>query len=396
MSGLSGVCVLLGPSLVPVYDAEIEWDGGRITRVKGKAEGGTPRFIVLPPFVNSHTHLGDTIAKEASAGMSLEEAVDPIKGIKTKILEKADRKETVSAIRRSLVSALASGTGSIVDFREGGEEGVRMLTEAVNDSRIEIKVFGRLSKTPDPARVKSQDDFTEAEIDELYRVCSVSDGFGISGANEYSDKMLRRIRQIADECGKEVAVHVLESKKTRLRSVSIFGRDELARTTTELRPNLAIHLTDATRSELQLLSRLGTGIVMCPRSNAYLGNGQPPLGTGLALGAGLGTDNLMVNSADMFREMEFSYKSSLAFSSNPRSLSPKDVLLGATVNGSRLFGRGGIQVGEPASFMVLDLDRSDCLPTTNVYATIVNRCSRENVLCVLKEGQTIWGTLNLS
>jgi cytosine/adenosine deaminase-related metal-dependent hydrolase len=396
MNGLSGVCVLLGPSLTPVYDAQIEWDDGKITRIKGKTDGGPLRFVVLPSFVNSHTHLGDSIAKEASSGMTLEEAVDPVTGIKTKILEKADRRETVSAIRKSLLNALASGTGSIVDFREGGEEGIKALREAARDSRVEIQVFGRLSHPPEPARVKSQSDFTESEIEELYRVCSVSDGFGISGANEYSDRMLRRIRQVAEECGKKVAVHALESRKTRLRSIAAFGRDELVRITSELRPNLVIHLTDASRSEIQLLSSLGAGIVMCPRSNAYLGNGLPPLGVGLAFGAGLGTDNLMVNSADMFREMEFSYKSALAFSSDPKSLSPRDVLLGATVNGSRIFGREGIQVGEPASFVVLDLEKSDCLPALNVHATIVNRCSQENVVCVLREGQPIWGTLNFS
>ena len=74
-----------------------------------------------------------------------------------------------------------------------------------------------------------------------------------------------------------------------------------------LRPGLlAVHATQLGRSELATLAARGCVLVSCPRSNRWVGAGDPPLDDFYASGAvvALGTDSLAsVESLDMFAEL---------------------------------------------------------------------------------------------
>jgi cytosine/adenosine deaminase-related metal-dependent hydrolase len=64
--------VLAGESFEPTRGRVVVKDG-RIEAVEETDTESTD--IVLPAFVNAHTHLGDSVAKEAAVGLSLDEAV---------------------------------------------------------------------------------------------------------------------------------------------------------------------------------------------------------------------------------------------------------------------------------------------------------------------------------
>jgi hypothetical protein len=76
--------------------------------------------------VNAHTHLGDSIAKDAAVGLSLEAAVAPPDSLKHRRLAAADRPELVTAMRRTLRFMGDTGTVSCLDFRESGVAGARV------------------------------------------------------------------------------------------------------------------------------------------------------------------------------------------------------------------------------------------------------------------------------
>ena len=82
----------------------------------GAADG-----VVIPLLRNCHTHLGDTLARsEIPDNLSLEQLVGP-SGWKHKWLEKNNVENSIIAGMKEVIS---SGTGLIMDFREGGKEGV--------------------------------------------------------------------------------------------------------------------------------------------------------------------------------------------------------------------------------------------------------------------------------
>ena len=87
MEELSGT-VLVGESFEPVR-GRVVVEGGRIDAVEETDTDSTD--ILLPAFVNAHTHLGDSVAKEAAVGLSLDEAVAPPDSLKHRRLAAADR-----------------------------------------------------------------------------------------------------------------------------------------------------------------------------------------------------------------------------------------------------------------------------------------------------------------
>jgi aminodeoxyfutalosine deaminase len=69
---------------------------------------------------------------------------------------------------------------------------------------------------------------------------------------------------------------------------------------------MAVHAVQATREDLALLKRRGTTLVTCPRSNAFVGVGHPPIAAFYAAGVdvAVGTDSLSsVDDLNLFREL---------------------------------------------------------------------------------------------
>jgi len=386
---LGGVCALVGEDLEPLFDCEIVWRGDKIVSIEGKREGGFDGRVVIPSFVNAHTHIGDSVAKEAYIGLTLEETVDPHVGLKAKILGSSTREELVGAMREALTQCVASGVTHVLDFREGGVEGLELAKEACEGVGVRVALFGRPSKPPSKERVLSNERFGESELEELHRVCEISEGIGVSGANEYSDRMLEQIREVAKTHEKLVAVHCLESDNTRNKLKHVFGRDEFQRCFSLLKPNIFVHMTHATRREVALAGKAAK-IVCCPRSNAALANGFPPLREILKSGGALGTDNVMVNSPDMFREMEFAYKILVGSTKKP-FYDVRSVLKAATLNARQLLHLKPLSVGGNADFVVLNLVK--LRPFWNLHSTVVNRAQTENVEVVVKGGVIAKGLL---
>ena len=388
MPSLGGVCALVGEGLRPLFDCEIVWRGDRIVEIEANSNGRLQdvEHIVLPSFINAHTHIGDSLAKEAYIGLGLEEAVDPHKGLKTKIISTASKNDLVKAMRSVLEQCVSLGVTHLIDFREGGLEGLSLGREASQGLDIDLLLLGRLATPPSKGRILENQGFTDFELEELHKVCEKGNGLGISGANEYSDKMLTQIREIVRGQNKLLAVHCLESHETRGRLKGVLGRDEFQRCFNMLRPDVFVHMTDATPQEISYAFNIGV-VVSCPRSNAALGNGFPPLTQILNGGGGLGTDNVMVNSPDMFREMEFAYKCLVGTTRKPFQR-VEEVLKSATVNLRPRLGLKPIEVDAEADFMVLNV--RELRPFWNLSSLVVNRAQRENIEQVVRKGRKLY------
>ncbi|WP_232702457.1 amidohydrolase family protein [Halobacterium wangiae] len=330
---LSGT-VLWGEDYEPVQGTLVV-DDGEIVRLDEERTDSTD--IVLPAFVNAHTHIGDSIAKEAGRGLTLEELVAPPDGLKHRLLREADRSELVEAMRRSLQFMAETGTAATLEFREGGLEGVHAIREAAKGVGVEPFVFGR----GDPA------------------VVDAADGYGASGA---ADGEFGRERNAARTAGKPFAIHAGEVDATDINPAL------------DLDPDMLVHMVHAEQLHLDRVEDNGIPVAVCPRSNLVTDVGLPPVRELLdRTTVALGTDNVMTNSPSMFREMEFVAKCC--------DVEAPEVLEMATRAGASVVdgNYGVVKAGREARLLVLDGDSHNLAGARDVVRAVVRRAGSSDV-----------------
>jgi len=331
--------ILRGRSFQPV-EGRVVVEDGTITAI----EEATARNddIILPAFVNAHTHIADSVAKEAGEGLSLAELVAPPDGLKHRLLAEADRAELVRAMAETLSFMEANGTAAFVEFREGGVEGVEMIHEALAGVDIESVVLGR----------------------ESVEAMEASDGFGASGAN---DGDFTRERHATARAGKLFGIHAGEVDSSDINPAL------------DLDPDFLVHMVHAEQLHLERLADSETPVVVCPRSNAVTGVGLPPVRDLLeCTTVALGTDNVMLNSPSMFREMAMTAKLTDA--------STTEVLAMATINGAEIAGLdcGLVEEGREARLLVLDGSTPNLSGVKDPGRAVVRRASVEDINDVVR------------
>jgi cytosine/adenosine deaminase-related metal-dependent hydrolase len=105
----------------------------------------------------------------------------------------------------------------------------------------------------------------------------------------------------------------------------------------------------------------------------------------------IGTDNIMINSPDIFREMDYIWKVSR---SNGINLDAKSVLKMSTINAAEILGlnSGCIKDGRSADFIFLDKNTLDLYPIHDPYAAVVHRANQTSIRGVMISGKFIDGS----
>lgn len=366
-------------------------------------------FMIIPGFINAHTHIGDSIGKDFLIDSGLDERVHPVFGAKRNILQKTRPDHLKMFIRSSAISMMKKGIVAFADFREGGIEGVKLLKAAISDLPIKCVILGRVEYYFNPVKkeiihhevgIERKDKKLSSDLLQMASdILKIADGFGISGANENTDETLiqySKLLQSKNSTEKKKllsAIHAAESKDTNELSKSKTGMTEVYRIMRYLKPDILVHMTNADEEDISMVAKKGTGVIVCPRSNGILGVGIPKVARMLKLGCtvGIGTDNVMLNSPDIFKELDYLWKASRA--TEPEFISPKEILMMATVNNAKILGlnSGYIENGRSADLLFIDKNHIDLYPIHEPYASIVHRASQDSIKAVMINGKFIDG-----
>jgi cytosine/adenosine deaminase-related metal-dependent hydrolase len=333
--------------------------------------------IVAPAFINSHIHLGDSVAMDMGDGKPINEIVKPPFGIKHQILAKTPPDLMSNSMRESIWEMLRTGTTTFVDFREGGLEGIDILNEASEGIPIRKVVLGRhdsfLKSTPNPV--------IEVIVEELLESC---DGIAPSGLGEINDSVASVIIETCERMKKLSAIHVAEYEQVQRDSVNFTGMSEVQRAL-NAGFNLLVHLTAPIKNDLKLLADYGVSVVCCPRSNGALAVGIPPVKQMFDLGVNLllGTDNLMFNSPNLLREMEYTLKVTRGY--YREYFPPREILKMATVNAGKALklNIGSLEEGRLADVVIVEQMSHDPI------LSIINRTESKNIKGLITEGKLV-------
>ena len=347
-------------------------------------------LLLIPGLINSHTHIGDSIGKDVSLDSSVDSKIHPVSGIKQKILAETPKKELARFIRKSAISMLRKGTTTFVDFREGGIEGIQLLRNAIKENPIRSIILGRINYYQTKSEIKKNTPMPESYKTELKLLLRECDGVGISGPNENSDSNLNTYSKVK----KLRAIHSAETVQSYSTSKIITGCSEPIRALLA-KPTFLVHMTFATKNDLRKISNKIRGIVICPRANAVLAEGIPDiiLMDNMNCNLAIGTDNVMINSPDLFREMDYLWKVSMAL--HKKRIDPKIILKMVTVNAGKLLNQkiGVIKKGFLADCLFLEKKSIDLDPLNNPHAAVVHRASENSIKAVMIGGEFVHGKI---
>lgn len=368
--------VLKGQDLTPVCENIVIDDGKIIEMAKDVCEGkiiDATDSIVCPTFLNGHTHIGDSIIKDEGYGLSLGEMVKPPNGVKHKALANAEDGEIIDAMKKSMWDMFESGTTHFIDYREGGIKGVELLRKASKNLPVTPVILGRddsfYGQNPDLRKVKIA----------IRKLLKLADGIALSGFGEISDEVASLITSECRKAGKISSIHVAESMHLQDDSLRDFNKTEIQRGVDADFDQL-VHCTNPRNNDLELIKN--SNVVVCPRANANLNVGVAPLNEMFSKGIKplLGSDNLMLNSPNLFRELEFSLKIMSVYYKN--YLNPKDLLKTATTNIcnfeiNRYIEKPVIDVNQEANLFISKKY------SKNPYLNIINRCGTKDILYIM-------------
>ena len=397
--------------------------GGRIAAVGAAADVAAAhpgaqvvdlgRAIVMPGFVNCHSHLEYTLFRgildDAQFGDWILQLVD----FKASL---TPEEYTLSA-RLGAAESVASGITTVADTSYGGTS-MAPAAEAGLRGRLYLEVFGI-----DDTRIDETLAAIERRLDEARAAAPPAFDVGLMPHAPYtvSSRLFQALAAFSRERGISMASHVAESKEelTYVRSGSgKFAhdfREKLGWERMLVQPYgvspikylqqwgvfdtdfLAVHCTQATLDDVHILRAKGAPVVHCPKSNAKLGCGIAPLPDLLRLGVtvGLGTDSPAAsNIMDMFGEMRTMLFLHRAVERDVAVLDAQRCVRLATLGGAEALGLadevGSLEAGKYADFIAVDVSKSHFSPIDDPYSALVYGANQDDVRLTVVGGRTLY------
>ena len=364
----------------PIHDGFVAIDRGRILAVASRPpDEAVPLgpVAILPALVNAHTHLELSFLHDrVPPGESFNDWVTTMMSVRRASAPDPAAPRILDAARRAIEQARASGTGLIGDVSNTLST-VGVLRAARMPAHIFHELTGFNLADAEGRVARAREAIGKAGADD--------DGVRISLAPHapysVSPALFTAIRRDVDTHPHAVtSVHLGESVQEiqLLRDGSGPARvmlETLGVWTDAWRPpgrspvaylvdlgfldarTLVVHGVQFDDEDLAQLRAIGATLVSCPRSNAYVGVGSPPLDAFYASGVAVafGTDSLAsVADLNMFSEL-----------AEARRIAPRvparRLLESATLVGARALGLerecGSIEAGKRAALLAVEVPR---------------------------------------
>lgn len=350
-----------------------------------------PTHVVLPGFVNTHTHAAMTLLRGAAESASFE------RWLRTQVWPLEHRWIDAQYVRDgtelAIADMLTSGTTCFGDMHLFPEVAAQVVATTKMRACVGLPVVEQPTTWAESAGeclekgLRLHDDYRD---DPLVTTC-----LSPYAPWALSDETLMRVRRAADELELPMTMHVNETPDDVLgegeRTIARLERLGL------LSPLLAaVHMIHLDEQDLESCVTAGLSIVHCPQSNLKLGNGVSPVARFKArdLNVALGTNGAASNNdLSMLDEMRTGALLARGFPSAHVPLEAHDWLRFATLNGARALGLaeqiGSLTPGKWADLCCVDLHRAHTQPVHDPAAQLVFATSRDQVSDVWVAGRAL-------
>ena len=393
-----GAVAIEGNEIIHVGEAgELKRDGADIVI---HAEGD----LVLPGFVDTHTHSQSTITSLRGYGLEA-----PGGGLYQRLMTirvKVPEEERYYLAMGGCLSALRFGTTTVADWDFGENETARAVRDTGLRGLLSEYVYGiDFHETRDAGtHVFSQE---EADRTLAAGLKLVDDWHGEAGGritcslgphapDTCPPELLSRIREDADGRGLRINTHLAQSREELRYVEKMYGKTpvEYLRDEGILGDKTFVaHCTHITDDGVEALRETDTKICVCPRVYARRG-GSTALMKFLEAGCtvGLGTDG----GPDMVRYMESAIIASAfrrTFLGEVPAPDAQRVLELATIDAAGVLGMegevGSLEEGKKADVIIVDMKRPHMIPNVDPVANLVYYGSGSDVRTVIIDGEVV-------
>jgi 5-methylthioadenosine/S-adenosylhomocysteine deaminase len=386
----------------PIRDGAVEIDdrSGTIAAVGQREELGDSvhyeEAVILPGFVNAHTHLEYDMYAGFGDGLRFAEWI----GLHVRRKARIALEDMEAIARAGALSCLRSGVTTVGDCSFSGAAATACSDLGLR-ATIYLEVFGQTDASIGERFEPMRDRITNSLSDDIR--------LGISPHAPYTCTI--DLYGACVELGLPVATHLAESDdETEFLRTGGGGWQSFAEMlvpppgTTGIRALaeagllssnvLAAHCVKADEEEIAILAEHDVAVAHCPRSNGILGCGVAPL-TALreaGLRVCIATDSpASTPSFDMFDELRTAIVGARAREGRPDALTAADALELATLGGARALGLdgtiGSLVPGKRADLTVLSLADTPFVPWEDPVTGAVLGGSPQGVIATLVSGK---------
>jgi 5-methylthioadenosine/S-adenosylhomocysteine deaminase len=216
-----------------------------------------------------------------------------------------------------------------------------------------------------------------------------------------SKETLLAAKKIADEEKVPILIHLSETKDEQKQIQEKYGT-----TPTKwldsigfLGPNvLAAHGVWLDADDMKILAAKKVSLAHNPESNMKLASGIAPVVAARKAGivVGLGTDGVAGsnNDLDMMEAMDFAGKLAKVSTMDPTVLPARELVRMATMDGARALGlgnvTGSVEVGKAADLIAIEIDEAHTRPIYDITSAIVYSSKSSDVSLTIVDGKVLW------
>lgn len=378
-----GMDILVVDGKIATIGRDLAQDGVEAIEANGK--------IVMPGFINTHTHLGMSIFRETLDGYTLQDWLNK------KIFPMEDRmtdEDMYFASLLSFVEMVCTGTVMAQDQYFKPESAIRASLEVGARFQVTRTVFD--ASNNGDGMLAEQEALVEKYLGK-YDTLTLC--VGIHGLYTTGAETVQKCVEHAKKYGLPVHLHFCENQQ----EVEDIKRDYGVESPVDVLEKyfggvhtVLAHAVKLDEGEIERLSKLDVAVAHCPVSNLRLGCGVAKIQQMADKGVlvSLGTDGQGSGSnLDMFDEMKFAALLSKGVFENAGNMDSYEVLKMATINGAKALGVadkiGSIEEGKDADLIMVDLESVCSQPTGNVFADLVYNAKGSNVKMTMIGGRVV-------
>lgn len=215
-----------------------------------------------------------------------------------------------------------------------------------------------------------------------------------------SEKTLHDVQALAQKYHAPILIHVAEIKKELDDSLAQNGATpvQYMNRIGFLGPDVvAAHCVWLDDTDRKLLAEKGVGCVHNPSSNMMLASGVAPVveerAAGIAVGLGTDGPSGSNNDLDLMEEIDLAAKLQKISKMDPRALGAKSVVEMATIEGAKAVHLekeiGSLEPGKKADLILINLAEPNAVPMYDVYSQLAYALKASDVDTVIIGGRVV-------